>query len=249
MPRTKKITNSDSKKKVVASAKSSTTKKVLPKKAVTGLTMKVYDIKGNEKSTLPLSESIFGVKANSQLLAQYTRMYLANQRQGTASTKTRGEVTGSTRKIYRQKGTGKARHGSIKAPIFVGGGVVGGPKPRDYSLQMNKKQKRQALLLALTIKQKEGSLIGLEKEASKIEPKTKIVTQFTKVVYPQGNGLLFVLPKMEKNNFVLASRNIPFVTLAEATSLNAFEVLKAKKIVLFEDSLAVFEKHFSSHEN
>src|SRR3989339_216040 len=115
-------------------------KKPSVKKNIT-LSVRVFSIDGKEKKTIELNKNIFDVKVSPSLLAQAVRVYLANQRAGTASSKTRSEVVGSTRKIYRQKGTGKARHGSLKAPIFVGGGVVGGPKPRDFSLKINKKQK------------------------------------------------------------------------------------------------------------
>ena len=134
-------------------------KKVAVKKT-SGLTVPVYDIKGKEKGTLILPKEAFAVSVKPQLLAQAVRVYQFNRRQGTASTKTRGEVTGSTRKIYRQKGTGRARHGDIKAPIFVGGGIVGGPKPKDYSLGINKKQKTKAFFGALTLKLKEKNILG-----------------------------------------------------------------------------------------
>src|SRR3989338_9847754 len=107
-----------------------------------------------------MPKEIFAVEASPRLLAQYVRVYLANRRQGTASAKTRAEVKGSTRKIYKQKGTGKARHGDIKAPIFIGGGVVGGPIPRDFSLKFNKKQKRKVLFYALTLKLKQKDIFG-----------------------------------------------------------------------------------------
>ena len=131
MPQEKKLTKVVQKKKVKKTVKA-------------GLTIPVYGLDGKEKGAAELPKEIFTVEASPKLLAQYVRVYLVNRRQGTASTKTRGEVSGSTRKIYKQKGTGKARHGDIKAPIFTGGGVVGGPKPQDYSLKLNKKQTKKA---------------------------------------------------------------------------------------------------------
>src|SRR3989344_6029979 len=112
----------------------------------------VYDLKGAKSGTLALPKEVFGTKVNNSLMAQAVRVYLANQRQGNATTKTRGEVQGSSKKIYRQKGTGRARHGSLRAPIFVKGGIVFGPKPRDFSLDLPKKMKRKALFSSLSAK-------------------------------------------------------------------------------------------------
>lgn len=220
-----------------------TTKKTAVKKVKTGLSMPVYSIDGKELKTTELSKEIFAVKENPQLLAQYVRVYLANQRQGTASSKTRGQVTGSTRKIYRQKGTGRARHGDIKAPIFVGGGIVGGPQPRDYSLKINKKQKRKAFLSALTLKYKEGSFCGLTDKALTIEPKTKTIVKLIKNIQMENKRILFVLPKLQKSNLILAARNIPKTNFFDAVSLNAYELLRAQKIIFVGNALTVLEKH------
>src|SRR5581483_3879222 len=122
------------------------------------LSASVYDLKGKAIGRVTLPSEVFGVEENPHLLAQAVRVYLANQRQGTVSTKTRGEVQGSTRKIYRQKGTGRARHGGIRAPIFVHGGIVFGPKPREFSLSMPQKMRRLALFTALSGKVKDGEL-------------------------------------------------------------------------------------------
>lgn len=228
-----------------------TAKKPLDKKQTVSskLSVKVYDAKGNEKESAALPKEIFSIKASPKLLAQYVRVYLTNQRQGTASTKTRGDVIGSTKKIYRQKGTGRARHGDIKAPIFVGGGVAGGPKPKDYSLKMNKKQKRKSLFLALSLKQKDHAILQAGKDLIKIGPKTKLAVQFLKTVGIQNEKTLFVFPKMEANNFILASRNIPRVYFSDVPSLNAYAVLNADKIVFIDNALSVLEKHFTKHEN
>jgi len=229
--------------------KTATAQKATAKKAVLGAVVKVYDLNGKEGKTVELPKEIFKTNVNPKLLAQYVRVYLANQRQGTASAKTRGDVVGSTRKIYRQKGTGKARHGDIKAPIFVGGGVVGGPRPRDYSLKINKKQSTKALLCALSLKQKENNIVGLEDNALKTKPKTKIIAGFFKNTNISETGSLLILPKMEKNNLVLAARNIAGLDLVEALSLNAFEVLRAKKLIFVEKALEVLKKHLIKNEN
>jgi len=225
-----------------------TVKKNNPKKSGEGLTIPVYNLEGKEVKTLDVPKEIFSVKPNPKLLAQYVRVYLTNNRQGTASTKTRGEVRGSTRKIYRQKGTGRARHGDIKAPIFVGGGVVGGPKPKNYHLKMNKKQKKLALFNALTIKFKNKEIGGLSEQLLKIDVKTKLMVQFLKSLDLERSRTLIVLAKMEKNNLILASRNIKNITLLGARSLNPYEILKNKKILFVEEALQVVKLHFL-HEN
>lgn len=222
-----------------------TTKEVKTVKKVIGdLLVKIYNLSGKEKGTVSLPKEIFKVKVNPKLLAQYIRVYLANQRQGTASTKTRGEVTGSTRKIYRQKGTGRARHGDIKAPIFVGGGVVGGPRPKDYSLKLNKKQKRKALFCALTLKQKENNIIGLTDSSLNIKPKTKTVVNFLETLSLGSSKNLLILPKMEKNNLLLAARNIVGIKLIDARSLNAYDISSADKLIFMEEALKVLAGTF-----
>ncbi|MGH9858113.1 MAG: 50S ribosomal protein L4, partial [Acidobacteriota bacterium] len=142
------------------------------KKMYAAVNVNVLGLDGKVIGKMSLPGEIFGEKVNKALLAQAVRVYLANQRQGNASTKTRGEVDGSTRKIYRQKGTGRARHGSLRAPIFVKGGIVFGPKPRDFSLSMPQKMKRKALFSALSAKIQDQQLTvmsGLED----MKPKTK----------------------------------------------------------------------------
>ncbi|MFH0979637.1 MAG: 50S ribosomal protein L4 [Candidatus Roizmanbacteria bacterium] len=228
--------------------KKSKIKKVTVKKT-DGLTVPVYDINGKEKGNLDLPKEVFSIVVKPQLLAQAVRVYQFNQRQGTASTKTRGEVVGSTRKIYRQKGTGRARHGDIKAPIFVGGGVVGGPKPKDYSLNINKKQKRKAFFGALTLKLKEKNILGIADSALKIEPKTKLVANFLKTLKLTGKKITFVLSKMEKKNFALATGNLSRVNLIDCQSLNTYQILSSTKLIFFESSLEVFRKHFLKNEN
>lgn len=232
MPRVKKLSQKVTKKKVV--------------KAKSELTIPVYGIDGKETGLLKLPKEIFKVDINPELLALYVRVYLANQRQGTASTKTRGEVTGSTRKIYKQKGTGRARHGDIKAPIFVGGGIVGGPKPRDYSLKLNKKQIKKALFSALSLKFKNQQISGLSNEFLSIKPKTKTIAQFLKSLSLDKKEALIVVPKMEKNGIVLASRNLPRVELLDVGSINPFAILKNKIVLIVEDALKMIKKNYAS---
>lgn len=240
MPRTKK-----EKQKVKKTEPKKTVKKVIK----AGLSLPVYGLDGKEKTPIELPKEIFSAEANPRLLAQYVRVYLANQRQGNASTKTRGEVIGSTKKIYKQKGTGNARHGDKHAPIFVGGGVVGGPKPRDFSLKLNRKQTKKALFNALTLKLNEQGIFGLSDEFLKIEPKTKTIVNFLKALSLEKEKILLVLPKMETNNLVLSSRNIKNIKLVDAISINPYEILKNKKVFILKEGLQVLLKHFLRDEN
>ncbi|MBI5123005.1 50S ribosomal protein L4 [Candidatus Roizmanbacteria bacterium] len=215
-----------------------TTKKIEKKSK---LSLSIYNIEGKEEKTVELPKEVFAVSANPKLLALAVRVYLVNQRQGNVSVKTRSEVIGSTRKIYRQKGTGKARHGAIKAPIFVGGGVAHGPKQKDYNLKFNKKEKKIALFAALSAKLKEKKIFGLENKALTIEPKTKIFVNFLEKLLLLDKNNLIVLLKMEKNNLILAMRNIPGISFIDARSLNPYLVLKSNNIIFIENSLEVFK--------
>ncbi|MEK7110179.1 MAG: 50S ribosomal protein L4 [Patescibacteria group bacterium] len=206
------------------------------------LSLSIYDIEGKEQKTVELPKEVFAVIANPSLLAQAVRVYLVNQRQGNVKVKTRGEVIGSTRKIYRQKGTGKARHGAIKAPIFVGGGVAHGPKQKDYNLKFNKKEKKIALYGALSIKLKEKKIFGLDEKALSIKPKTKIVVSFLKELKLIGRNNLVILKKISgKNNLVFAMRNIPNVSFIDVNSLNPYLVLKSSSLIFVENALEVFK--------
>lgn len=191
----------------------------------------VWDLKGEISETTVLPKNFLGVVVNQKLLAQYIRVYLANQRQGTSSTKTRGEVAGSTRKIYRQKGTGRARHGSIKAPIFVGGGIVFGPKPRDYSLKFNKKQRKLAFKMALGQKFSE-TRVKIVKNLEKIPPKTKVFRKFLETLGFLETKQILVVYDDQARDLILAARNLARVTLASMQNLNVYDILKSKEIIL-----------------
>lgn len=220
-----------------------TTKASKPATKKVSLEAPVYDLKGKSTGTVNLSEVLFGKKENKALIAQYMRVYLTNQRQGTVATKTRSEVVGSTKKIYRQKGTGGARHGSRKAPIFVGGGVTFGPQPREFSLTMNKKQKKQALFVALSVKAKEQAVKILE-DVSDMKPKTKDVSAFMKAIKVEGKKVMFVLPKVEKKGFVLSARNIDNVNIVQADTINPYTVLNARELIFVGDAMKKLEEHF-----
>ncbi len=224
------------KRKATAEQRGSRVKKKIVKK---GLIAPVYDIEGKEIGNIDLPKEIFSVKASKSLLAQYVRVYLANQRQGTQSTKTRGEVIGSTRKIYKQKGTGRARHGAIKAPIFVGGGIAHGPKPRDFSLKMNKKQRRKVFFSVLSQRLSEGKICFVE-GLLKTKPKTK---EFIKILknlkLDKEKSVFLVCPKEESENLSFAVRNIKNVGLDEVGSINAYQILKSRKIIFAKEALPV----------
>lgn len=230
--------------KSIKSVKSEAKTKAEPKQTVARLSMNLVDINGKQTGTAALPKELFGAKINTALMNQYVHIYLTNQRQGTISTKTRSEVKGSTRKIYRQKGTGRARHGAKKAPIFVGGGITFGPKPRIFALSMNKKQKKLALFSALSFAFKEKKISGAADTVLAMEPKTKIYAQFLKKSGLEDKGVLFIVPGEKTQAFMRASKNIQSSSSIEAKSLNAYEVLRARKIVLFESAIKTLVDHF-----
>jgi large subunit ribosomal protein L4 len=207
----------------------------------------VLDLKGKVIESIDLPKEIFGAKVNKVLLAQAVRVFLANQRKGTHSTKTRGEVEGSSAKIYRQKGTGRARHGSKRAPIFVKGGVVFGPKPRDYSLKLPKKMRRLALFSSLTSKNTEGKIIilsGLEKIEAKTNKMVDVIKNLK--IEEKNRKILLVTPDTINafENVFKAGRNIKGVNIISAKMLNTYEVLNAKTLLFMKSSIEVLESTF-----
>lgn len=210
------------------------------------LSLKVFDIKGKAAGTVSLPAEIFGAKINNPLMSQAVRVYLANQRQGTVKTKNRGEVNATTKKIWQQKGTGRARHGSKRAPIFVGGGLAFGPRPRDLSLNLSKKMKTLALFSALSSKLKDQEL-KIVKGLEAITPKTKLMAQVLENLGIQDNKrILLVMPKAggESQNVYRASRNIEGVEILSANTLNAYRVLDNKLVLLMKDSVDVIKDTF-----
>ncbi len=219
-------------------------KPVVRVKRASGLAIAMYDINGKQTSTLDLPKELFSSKFNPKLLAHYVRTYLTNQRQGTASTKTRGEVTGSTRKIYRQKGTGRARHGSIKAPIFVGGGVVGGPKPKTYDIHLNKKQKKLALLAALSQSYRDGKLVGYDESILSMKPKTKVFASFLRKIGMGEKNILLIVPESYPDGIKLATRNIASVTTMPAKTINSYAIMLSTKMLIGEKAVTDIKNHF-----
>ena len=184
--------------------------------------------------TVNLPKEIFGVEPNDHAIYLDVKQYMANKRQGTHKSKDRSEISRSTRKIYRQKGTGNARHGSLKSGIFVGGARIHGPRPRDYSFKLNKKLKRVARLSALSYKAKDKSVVVME-DFTMNAPKTSDFKNMLNALNLTGRTL-FVTPENDKNVY-LSGRNIPKNTVMEAADLNTYQVLKAKSLILTEGAL------------
>ena len=201
------------------------------------LSVPVFSMAGKTTATLALPKEIFGVEINDKLLAQAIRVYISNKKVFTNFTKTRGEVVGSTVKIYKQKGTGRARHGSITAPIFVGGGITFGPKPRKVTLDLPKKMKKAALLSALSAKVVEKRAFILA-DAEKSSGKTKDFVQVLTKISDQKTMLPTLIVTGEKTGTVLRGvKNIAGVTTLTANLLNAYEVLKHDVLVLTKDAV------------
>ena len=179
-----------------------------------------------------LSDAVFGVEANDHAIYLDVKQYLADQRQGTHKAKQRNEVAGSTRKLKRQKGTGGARCGSIKSPLFPGGGRIFGPVPRDYSFKLNKKLKRLARRSALTYKAQANAITVVENLALEA-PKTKSVVALASALKVADKKVLVVLPETNVN-LQLSCRNLPYVKTILASSLNTYEVMNASAIVMVE---------------
>lgn len=189
-----------------------------------------------------LSDEIFGVLPNDHAIYLDVKQYLANQRQGTHKSKERNEVSGSTRKLKKQKGTGTARAGSIKSPLFRGGGRVFGPEPRDYSFKLNKKLKQLARKSALSYKAKNNSIMVLE-DFSFEAPKTKEFISICKNLNLVDKKSLFVISEPNKNIY-LSSRNLERNKVSTASSVNTYEIMNAGTLVLVESSVDVLNKMF-----
>ncbi len=202
----------------------------------------VYDIEGKKVKTLELKEEVFGIAPNEAVVHSVMVNYLANQRQGTQSTKTRAEVSGGGRKPWRQKGTGRARQGSIRAPHWVGGGVALGPKPRSYNYTVNKKEKRLAIKSMLSSKVLENELIVVEKLPLK-EIKTKEMARILNNLKVDGKAVI-LLP--QKDEIVQKSaRNIEGVKTLQVETINVYDLLKHKNLVVTEDTVKKLEEVYA----
>ena len=203
--------------------------------------LNVFNRKGEETGrTVELSDAVFGIEPNDHAIYLDVKQYMANNRQGTHKSKERSEVSGSTRKLIRQKGSGGARRGDINSPVLVGGGRVFGPKPRDYSFKLNKKVKALARRSALSYKAKENSIMVLE-DFTMDTPKTKDFLSMLKVLKLDGKKMLLVLP--ESNHFVsLSARNLPRAKVIAASDLNTYKMMNTANLVFTEQSVTVIEK-------
>lgn len=198
--------------------------------------VKVLNISGKETGrTVQLSDDVFGIEPNNHAVYLDVKQYLANQRQGTHKAKERAEVTGSTRKIKKQKGTGTARAGSVKNPLFKGGGTIFGPRPRSYSFKLNKSLKRLARKSAFSIKAKEANLIVLE-DFNFDTPNTKNFINVLKSLGLENKKSLFVLGDTNKNVY-LSSRNLKASSVVTSSELSTYSILNANNVVLLEGSL------------
>lgn len=203
--------------------------------------IKVIDTKGKETSKKALlSDEVYGIAPNDHAIYLDVRQYLAARRQGTHKSKERGEIRGSTRKVKKQKGTGTARAGSIKSPIFRGGGRIFGPKPRDYSFKLNTKVKRLARRSALSYKAKEGNIVVMEQPVF-AEPKTKAFMEVMDNIEMAYEKVLIILPENNANIY-LSSRNVQGTRVTTVDSLNTYEIVNANKLVILEGAVDKIEQ-------
>ena len=202
----------------------------------------VYNMQGKKVSDVELNESVFGIEPNETIVHSVLVNYLANQRQGTQSTKTRAEVRGGGRKPWRQKGTGRARQGSIRAPQWIKGGIALGPKPRSYSYRINKKEKQLAIKSLLSAKVLDNELTVVDKLEVK-EPKTNVMVKALTDLKVEGKTLIILAEKNE--NVLLSSRNIKGVKTIELNTINVFDLLKYNKLVLPLDTVKKLEEVYA----
>ncbi len=203
----------------------------------------VYNQKGEKMEEMDLPKEIFGIEINPDLIHQVAISQMANERQGTAHTKDRGEVKGGGRKPWRQKGTGRARHGSIRSPLWRGGGVTFGPtKEKNYEKKIPKKMRRKAILMLLSSKALKNYLIVLD-ELKMEKIKTKLLEEILKNFPCQDESRLIILPDYDKN-IILSARNLPKVQTIEARNLNVLDLLRYKYLLLPRQSIEVIKKIF-----
>ena len=201
----------------------------------------VYNMEGNEVGTMELNDAVFGAPINEHLLHLAVVRQLANKRQGTQKAKTRSEISGGGRKPWRQKGTGHARQGSIRAPQWTGGGIVFAPVPRDYSVKMNKKERRAALRSALTSKVQDNKLVVVDSLALS-EIKTK---EMQRVLNNLKADKALVITASDDQNVILSARNIADVQTATVNTMNVYDVMKHNTVVVTKDAVASIEEVYA----
>ena len=204
-------------------------------------TVSVYNMEGKEVGTMELSDAVFGVEVNEHLVHMAVVAQLANKRQGTQKAKTRSEVSGGGRKPWRQKGTGHARQGSTRAPQWTHGGVVFAPTPRDYTIRLNKKERRLALKSALTSRVQENKLIVVD-EIKFNEIKTK---NFQNAMNALNVNKALVVLNENDENVVMSARNIPTVKTALTNTINVFDILKYNTVIVTKDAVATIEEVYA----
>ena len=204
--------------------------------------VKVFDMTGKSVGEMTLSDAIFGIEPNTSVMHAAVVNYLANQRQGTQSTLTRSEVAGGGRKPWKQKGTGRARQGSIRAPQWTHGGIALGPKPRDYSYALNKKVKRLAMKSALSAKVQDNNMIVVENIVVE-EFKTKVVAEMLSNLGATKKSLI-VMPELNAK-FVKSAANIPGVKTALVNTLNVYDILNCEKFIVAKDAVAKIEEVYA----
>ena len=202
----------------------------------------VYNIEGKKVKSLDLKEEIFGIEPNEAVVHSVLVNYLANQRQGTQSTKTRAEVRGGGRKPWRQKGTGRARQGSIRAPQWIKGGIALGPKPRTYTIKLTKKVKRLALKSALSSKVNDNNIVVVD-EINFSEIKTKNMVNVLNNLKLETNALIVLGDKNE--NVVRSAKNIPNVKTAYVNTINVYDILKYNKFIVTKEAAAKIEEVYA----
>lgn len=201
----------------------------------------VYNIKGEDTGRkVTLSDEVFGIDVNEHAVWLDVKQFLANQRQGTHKSKERSEISGSTRKLHKQKGGGGARIGDINSPLLVGGGRVFGPRPRDYRFKLNKKVKQLARKSALTYKVQDNQIKVVE-DFTFEAPKTKDFVNFAKNMQAEGKKILLVLPSQNKNVY-LSARNVPNAQIITASDVNTYAIMNSSAIIITEGSLEVINK-------
>lgn len=207
--------------------------------------LKVLDINGNETGKIQVLDSIFGAKVNQSLIAQYIRVFMSNARQGTSSTKTRGEVRGGGRKPWKQKGTGRARHGSSRSPIWVGGGITHGPKPKSWNLSLPKKMKKLALISALSFQAKKDSLKVLE--ALQVDSsKTKDLDNILRTINKNNEKAKTLI--VTKDNNISARRsaqNLSNTYVSMVQNLSTMDVLRANSVILEKDAVTYLNDKYA----
>lgn len=202
----------------------------------------VYDMSGKVVGEIELDDAVFGIEPNTAVMHEAVKNYLANQRQGTQSTLTRAEVRGGGRKPWRQKGTGRARQGSTRAPQWIHGGIALGPKPRDYGYHMNKKSRQLAIKSALSAKAAAGNIMVIE-NLDLSEVKTKNFVKFLSDVGATGKSLV-VTPEVRRN-VVLSARNIPGVRTTISSIISVYDILRADKFIVDKAAVAKIEEVYA----